>query len=263
MKYLINADFRVVMKGKAVTESQLLNDFIYDTEDKTGLTVAQMKDIAKANGNKLKGKSTKDVKSSFDECLDKLKLPEKRKMSETEQVLKIVKDGHAAELSEDEILIQIVTAGIKFQSAIKMMKNALIELGFSVTSKERYEKAKAILEDDAFEPEEYSEVKEMAEKISKEIGGTSEAQAIAQIRKYCKEAEVDLPKKTKDKKVSLAIRVMAWMVLNWESDVSDLEEWLEEIEAPEKATKVWGPKFEAVKKEMAAQEKANAVDEED
>lgn len=259
MKYLVNADYTIVMKGKAVTKSSLqTEDFIYDTVNNNDLAVAQMKEIAKANGMKLKGKSTKDIKASFEDALSELKLPEKRKMSETENVVKIVKAGVEAKNSEDEILIEIVQSGIKFQAAIKMMKNAMVELGFSVTNKERYEKAKSHLEDEEFEPEEYSEVVSMAKELSKQIGGTSEAQALAQIRKYCKEFEVDMPKKVKEKKASLAIRVMTWMITNWEAETSALEEWLEEIEAPEKAVKGWLSKFDAVKKEIEVQEKAEA-----
>jgi len=257
-KYLINADFTIVMKGKAVTRSKLeTEDFIYDT-DGDGLSVAQMKEVAKANGIKTKGKSAKDIKASFDDALSKLKLPEKRKMSETENVVKIVKDGVAAKTSEDEILIEIVQSGIKFQQAIKMMKNAMIELGFSINSKERYEKAKGLLEDDDFEPEEYSEVVSMAKELSEKIGGTTEAQALQQIRKYCKEFEVDLPKKVKEKKTSLAIRVMTWIVSNWESETSELEEWLEELETSEKAISKFTKQFDAVKKEIETQEKADA-----
>lgn len=261
MKYLVNADFRVVMTGKAVTESKMMNDFIYDTENEDGLKVAQMKEIAKANGMKLKGKSSKDIKASFDDGLEKLKLPEKRKMTETEQVLKIVQDGHEAKISEDEILINIVQAGIKFQSAIKMMKNAMVELGFSVTSKERYTKAKEILEEDDFEPEEYSEVVAMAKELSKKIGGTSESQALAQIRKYCKEAEVDLPKKVKEKKTPLAILAITWMISNWEADTDVLEEWLEENEVSEKQSAKFVKQFDAVKKEIKKQEAEEAEEE--
>ena len=67
-----------------------------------------------------------------------------------------------------------------------------------------------------------------------------------------------MPKKVKEKKASLAIRVMTWMITNWESKTSELEEWLEEIEAPEKAVKGWLSKFDAVKKEIEVQEKAEA-----
>ena len=258
MKYLINADYTVVMKGRAVSKSKLeTDDFVYDT-DKKELASVQMKEIASANGMKLKGKSTKDIKASFDEALSKLKLAEKRKMTESEKVSGIVKAGIEAKTSEDEILIEIVQSGIKFQAAIKMMKNAMIELGFSVSTKERYEKAKKLLEDDEFEPEEYTDVVAMAKELTKQIGGTSEAQALQQIRKYCKEFEVDMPKKVKEKKASLAVRVMTWIVSNWEAETSELEEWLEEIEAPEKAVSGWLAKFDAVKKEIAVQEKANA-----
>lgn len=253
MKYLINADFTVTMKGKAVTTSKLdTDDFIYDTKDKL-LSMGQMEEIATVNKLKCKGKKVADFKESLDEALSKLKLPEKKEMSETEKVVGIVKDGHEAGKSEDEILIEIVQAGIKFGQAIKMMKNAMVELGFSVTAKERYNKTKEILEEAEFEPEEYSEVTEMAKKLSEEIGGTSEAQALSQIRKYCKEFEVDMPKKVKEKKASLAVRVMAWISKNVEEDTEDaleaLEEFLEEQDAKEKVIESWKNKFKVVQVE--------------
>ncbi len=249
------------MKGKAVNKSALADDFVYETE-KDSLSSSQMKEIAKANGFKIKGKKTAELKSSFEEQLLKLKLPEKRKMTDTEKVLEIVKTGVEAKTSEDEILISVVQSGIKFQQAIKMMKNAMVSLGFAVNSKERFIKTKEILDDEEFEPENYSDVTEMIAKITEEVSGTTEGQALSQIRKYCKEEEIALPKKVKEKKANVQIKVMAWFVNNYSAETSELEEFLEEIEAPEKSHKGWVSKFEAVKVEAIKQEKAVEKDDE-
>lgn len=249
MKYLVNVDFRVMMKGAAVVKSKLTDDFVYDTEEDQ-LSSAQMKEIAKANKFKIKGKKNSDLKNSLDEALSKLKTPEKKEMSQAEKVLEIVKAGNAAEKSDDEILVEVVLSGVKFQKAGKMVQNAMIELGLSMSSKDRYKQSKTILEDEEFEPEDYSEIKKMAAKLSKELDATSEAQAIAQIRKYCKENDLDIPKKPKEAVVSFPVKAVAWIVANIKAKPAKFEDWLEEQDKSEKITARWMKNFKAVQEEI-------------
>ena len=253
MKYLINPNFTVSQKGKAVSTSKLAEDFIYDTKGEE-LSIASMKEIAKENGFKVKGKKTADVKNSFDTELEKLDIPEKRKMSQTEAVNKIVKAGFDEDKNEDDILIEIVQSGVKFQQAIKMLKQAKVELGLAISAEDRWKKSNVIMEDEGFEPSEYSEVTEMVKAISKDVANTNEKQALAMIRKFCKANELEIPKKPKATGASFAVKAMAWMFGNMEAEADAFEEWLEEAEKGEKVIERQLKIFADLKAEIAATE---------
>lgn len=247
MKFLINADYKIVMKGNAITDENVdESEFIYETGGKTKLTTAQLEEIANANNFKIKGKKVAELQSSLDTELNKLKkVPEKKEATDSEKVAKIVEAGFKAKKEEDDILIEIVKAGVSFKNAMKNMKIAMIELGLSVSSKDRYEKAAGIMEEEDFEPEDYSEVLAMAEKIKKGINSTSESQALKEIRKYCKANTIDLPKKVKVKQAPFTLRAIAWMILNIEEESEDFEENFKEDK--EKLVTAWSEKFDAIK----------------
>ncbi len=256
MKFLINTDFEIVMKGKAITEENVdESEFIYETGGKTKLTISQLQEIAEANGVKIKGKKVSELSKSLDEQLTKIKnIPEKKEMTDSEKVIKIVEEGFKAKKEEDDILIEIVKSGIGFKDAMKRMKVAMVELGLSVSSKDRYEKAASIMDDDDFEPENYADVLEMAKQISKDVNSTSESQALKEIRKYCKANTIDLPKKVKIKSAQLAVRAIAWMILNHDSTADDFKEAFKNDK--EKIIGQWSEKFEAIQKEVEKMEKA-------
>lgn len=253
MKYLINGDYRIVMKGAAVSKSKLSDsEFVYDT-DNDPLAVATMKEVAEANKFKVTGTRSSQVKKEFDEKLETLNIPEKREMSQTEKVAQIVKEGVEKKLNEDEILIQIVRSGVKFTLAAKMMKQAQIDLGILISAKDRYVKSKVFMEDEDFAPENYSDVTKMAKAIAEEVPNTSEKQAIAQIRKYCKELEIEIPKKPKATGAPFGIKVLAWMVGNPEGTVEEFVEYMEENERAEKFIESWKKKFATIQREVKLQ----------
>lgn len=247
MKYLINNEFEIVMKGNAITKDNVdESEFIYETGGKTKLTTSQLQEIAEANDVKIKGKKVAELQASLDSALSKIKdIPEKKEMTETEKVLKIVDAGFKAKKEEDDILIEIVKSGIGFQKAIKFMKNAMVELGLSVSPKDRYEKAAGIMDEEGFEPENYAEVLEMAEQLAKEINSVSEKQALTEIRKYCKANTIDLPKKVKKKLPPLDLRIIYWVTKNFSKTPEDLEEAFEGEK--EKVVSRWMEKFEKIK----------------
>jgi len=256
MKFLINSEFEIVMKGDAINSDKLDDsEFIYETGGKTKLTINQLNEIAEANGVKIKGKKVSELSKSLDEKLTKIKnIPEKKEMTDSEKVIKIVEAGFKAEKEEDDILIEIVKSGIGFKDAMKRMKVAMIELGLSVSSKDRYEKAASIMDDEDFEPENYDDVLEMVAQISKDINSTSESQALKEIRKYCKANTIELPKKVKIKSSPFAVRAIAWMILNHDSSAEDFIEAFENDK--EKLVAQWSEKFDGAKVEVEKMEKA-------
>jgi len=255
-KFLINPDNRVMMKGAFIKTSKIVDDYIYETEGKA-LSIDLMKKIAKENGFKVAGKKSNDVQKSFNTGLTTLQISEKNEMSTTEKVEAIVKAGMSDEISEDEILIQIVQSGTKFQRAAKLMQIAMVELGFSVSAKDRYTKCKVIMEDDGFEPEEWPEVETMVATIVEAVKGTTETQAVSQIRKYCKEFEISFPKRHKDKENPLLIQAIAWIIDNAEEGIEAFEEWMDEKEFREKAVDGWKKKFLKVHKQLELNAKSS------
>ena len=233
MLYLINENFTVAQKGDFVKTSELAGDFVYNTESEP-LTTATMREIAIANDFKVKGKKVSEVKKDFDLNLMELDVPEKREMSESEKVSQIVKAGFEDDQDEDDILVSIVQAGVKFQKAIKMLKQAKIDLGLTISPDERWKKSNEIMEGEDFEAVEYEDVSKMAATISKGVPNTSEKQALAMIRKYCKANELDIPKKPKGGGVTFAVKAMAWIFNNLEEDAEEFESWLEDNDRSEK-----------------------------
>jgi len=260
MLYLINENFTFSQKGQAVKTSKLAEDFIYDSEGEP-LPSASMREIAKANGIKLSGKKTNDVKKSFDSLISKLDIPEKREMSKTEKVNEIVKAGFENEKSEDDILVLIVQSGVKFQMAMKLLKQAKIDLGLSISNEDRWTKSKLLMEDDEFEPSEYGEVSEMCKSLSVDVPNTSEKQALAMIRKFCKANKIDIPKKPKITGASFSVIAIAWMFNNMEADQDDFEEWLEEAEKSEKIIARQLKTFEMLKAELLTKPETEDEDE--
>jgi len=250
MLYLINENFTVTQKGEAVSSSELAGDFVYDTQG-ASLSFASMKEISKANGFKIKGKKIADVRKPFDTELNELDIPEKREMSTTEKVNELVKSGFEDELSEDEILIGIVQSGVKFQQAIKMLKQAKIDLGMSISGDDRWKKSNVIMEDEGFEPSQYSDVSDMAKSISDDVPNTNEKQALAMIRKFCKSHKMEIPKKPKSVGTSFAVKAIAWMFSNIEESADAFEEWMEENDKTEKTISKQLKTFASLKAEIS------------
>ena len=248
MKYLIDAKSIVTMKGTKLTAKQ--DESVY-ADGKDTLAIASMKSIANVNGFKVTGKSTKDVKKSFDENLSKLDIARVSTMKISDEVLEIVKDANEDGTSENVVLISIVNSGIKFQSAVTMLKKARIDLGLDLSDKDRKKQSIEIMEDDDFEPETYADVAKMAKQIVEDVANTTEAQALTQIRMFCKDNEITVPTKPKGTAgVQFPVKAFAWMASNMEADADTLEEWLEEQGKNEKVIEGFIKKFAQFKTEM-------------
>lgn len=150
-------------------------------------------------------------------------------MTDSQKVEDIVKAGYAAEKSEDDILVEIVQSGISFGKAMKMLRSSLQSLGLAISPKDRAAKAATIMSENEYAPKTHAEVLKMAEYLQKEITDTNEKQAIALIRKFCKDTEIELPKKEKGAGSAVGgfkQKMFDWMVANPTASEKEFTAWI-------------------------------------
>lgn len=215
-KFLFNSEFRAIRKGEFVAADENHGEFISTENNELSLTLGQLQEIASSNGIEITATKKADVLSELFAQLDNLEIPTMNEKTDSQKVLDIVSAGHEAGKSEDEMLIEIVQAGIKFSNAVKYLKGALQELGLMISPKDRYESAKEIMEQSQFRPTSYEEVKAMATELTEQLPDTNEKQAVAAIRKYCREIEVEMPKAPKG----------AGAVKGWAGPMTNVLDWL-------------------------------------
>lgn len=237
MKYLINSDFVAVRKGDFVKADEEYSEFIYNSNAPEDVTVAALKEIAAANKIKIKDGNKSEILEQVNNGLEKLKLAEANTMSDTDKVKEIVLAGHEAGKEENDILVEIVTSGIDFKSAVKHYKQAQEELGLALTPKKRYALAKDVMEEEQFSPENYDDVTSMTDKLQAKLDDTNEKQALAAIRKYCKEIEVEMPKKPKASGGVSGFRAKAFKWVEQNPTASD-DEFRSFVEENKEADKV-------------------------
>ena len=239
MKYLINSDFEVLRKGEYVEANENAGEFILDTEvdEPTG---AVIEGIAEANHLPITHSAKVAAKRErlFNQ-LAEMPLSEVNEMTDSAKVKAIVSAGVEAGKSDNDMLVEIVNSGVSFKAATKLFKQAMEEGGYRINAKKRAELAAEILAKNDFAPATYDEVKEMAEHIIKEVPDTTNAQALAAIRKYAKENSIELPKPEKkgggrSRSNSMRGRAYTWMVNNYNASDADLKKFImEENEKPE------------------------------
>jgi len=195
MKILINSNFKALRQGEFVEANEDAGEFILDTDNKDKAPAkATIQEIAKANKITLKSKVTiADALDIIAEALTET-LPEQNEMTDSQKVEEIVKAGVEAGLSDDDMLVQIIQEGIPFRAAGRLFKKVMEESGLRISSAKRKEQIVAILEDAEFAPETYDEIKEMLERIEKEVADTTTSQALKIIKRYAKDLEIELPK---------------------------------------------------------------------
>lgn len=202
-KYLIGGNFKALRSGEFVEASEGSEEFIFDSSNTEEHTAATIVEIAKANGLTLPGKTNKkDAIVLLAKHLDSLKLPEVNKMTDTQTVEKIIAEGVANGKTDDDMLIEIIGAGVSFKAAGKLFKTIMEDKGYRVSAKVRAEKANKILVDSDFGGAGDVTAELVAATIAQivaDIPDTSEKQALVAIRKYAKEKEIAMPKSSKGK----------------------------------------------------------------
>lgn len=242
-KFLLNADFKVIRKGAMVEADESAGEFVYVTGNELGLSSAQLQEIAKANNIAVGSKAKKDeLTTKIDEALmtDET-IATQEQPTESQRVEEIVRAGYEANKKDDDIMIDIVTAGISFRKAGKLFKQATEKLGLRVSAKDRNEKVAEILAGLEFHPESEEDVKAAIKAVVDGVDDTDEKQALASIRRYAKQNGIELPKveKVKGAKKGAAggggfrSKALQWIVDNPEATVEEYTAWIASNEKPE------------------------------
>lgn len=248
-KYLISEDYVAIRKGAFVEASEDAGEFLLDED--TNLALATLQEIAEANDLEISKKLKKD--EYVDALLDglaELDIPSQNKPTESQIVASLVAEGVDAGLSDDEILIKIVTGGVSFKRATRLFKQAMESQGLRISPKDRKEQAIELMTGEDFNPETWGEVEAMAARLSEEIKDTNEKQAIAAIRSYCKSNSIAMPARAKGQRGAVGFKKKAfdWMVANPNASNDDLVAFLEENERKPAAIKSFGAIFDLCKR---------------
>lgn len=235
MKYLINAEKKVLRKGEFVKADEPAGEFIFLDNDAAadGITVDDIKTMCEANGIRYSKNANKaDLFANLISNLPKLNVPEQNKMSQSDIIKSIVteagqnrKPGTDPDQFEVEVFTECIqrlnSEGITFKikQLGNLVKKEIAEQGLIITTAQRKEQVNAILTEADFNPSNWDEVEEMIERLTREVGDTDRKQALGSIRRYLKANELELPKRAKAAKVGFRQKVINFMVAN--SPVTD------------------------------------------
>ena len=245
MNYLINSNMKALRCGDFVKADLSIKEFIYNTAapDTAEHTTAVMRGNADANSIVIPDNLTKrgEIAQRLATELTKLKLPEVKKMTETESATKIIVAGVEADKSDDMILVDIVNSGISFRNAGKLFKKIMEEKGLRISNKTRQEQVFALLKKNRFKkPAEWQKVQDMLDLICGEEGvnDTTEKQALLLVRRYAKEAEFVLPKAPKKAAGSKGkAKITDWMVANPKATQEEFTKFMLELGKKENVAK--------------------------
>lgn len=252
MKYLISKNFKIVRKGTHVTADESRGEWIYDT-DVDKLEAGQLQELAESNKLKPVGKKASKYRKSLHEAMETMEnVAEQNGPTQTEIVDKIVQEGHAAGKTEDDMLIQIVQAGISFRRAGKMFKETIERLGLRTSVKDVKELAQKLLAELDFKPTTYAEFEKAVDVVlEKSPEGAERGQAVAAVKAYAKSKEIELPKRPKGQRGAIGFKgdAFKWILDNPNATEADLTAYLNSKgKDPEKVLKRFVPVMELCKK---------------
>jgi hypothetical protein len=259
MFILINKSFKAIRTGQFVVASAEAAEFIINT-DSCELSNTVLAEVCAANKVVFSKKATKsELLELIEAGVEKLKLPVQNEKPDSLKVREIVDAALAAgKDDEDEILMQIISSGVKIKFAMKLYKQAMVEGGHLVSSRDRADGCRAILVEAGFKPKEWDDVQVMIDRLVEEVPATETSQAYAQIRKYAKEFDLTLPKP--EKKMSTGgfrAKIYAWCVANPLAEEKAFYSWIvEKQDKDEKLAAKYWPIFEFAKQVAASTMKA-------
>ena len=238
MKILINNSFKAQRTGEFVKANLESGEFILDTENPDDVVKATLVEIAQANkievgDNDTKGAMLNKLETGFENS----NLPEQNEMSDSEVVSGIVAAGVAKGADDEDMIVQIIQAGIKYKVAAKMFMAAMTSGGHRISTKDRKEQANALLVEAEFSPENYDDVKIAVEAILKAISDTTEIQAVKLCRLYCKAYEIEFPKAEKAPRNSFKTKFQDFVCASPLCTFDEVKAWVLENKKDEKAAK--------------------------
>ncbi len=227
MKFLINKNFKAVFTGEFV-QAKSEDEFVFDTES-SNLTVGQLNEIASSNNIKITETKKAKVVEQLASGLEKLKLREVTQMSENQIAEEIIIAAHEADKTENETLVELVTAGIQFKHAAKLYNSVRIELGLAVSAADRKKQIADYLATNRPEFKDYEEMLSCVSSLQDTVPGLTTAQAVSGVKKFCKENQIELPKKPRGAgkpKGGLRAQIMEYIIANPESNAAQLEDFV-------------------------------------
>ena len=237
MKLLINNSFKAQRQGEFVKASEDNGEFILDTQD-SDLAKATLIEIAEANKIEVGSSDNKaTLLTKLEEGFENSKLPEQNKMSDSDTVSAIIAAGVEKGLDDEDMIVQIIQAGIKYKAASKMFLAAMTSGGHRISTKDRKEQANALLVEAEFNPETYEDVETAVAAIIEAVADTTEAQAVKLCRLYCKAYELEMPKAEKKARGSFKTKFQTFVCENPLCSFEDVKAWVLENKKDEKAAK--------------------------
>lgn len=227
MKYLLDKNLVVIARGESLEGNK--DELVYDPEGKQ--TLKELRAIAKANtiahDNKTK---LADLAALITDVFSQLDLPEKL------DIKGIVVAGVKAGKDDNQIMMELIDAGIPVRDAVGEFRIALMAAGMLLKPKERNAKLAELLDD--FEPETGDDVSAKLRELMDAVPRTTERQAMAAIRKYARDNKLELPKV---KRVGgFKKKVYDWMIAHPTATVDELGAFIAEKGKPESVAKRYG-----------------------
>ena len=235
MKYLVDGKFRATFRGPFV-RVQLDDQFVYDTDEPTTLTVGQLVEFASANNIEINATKKADVVAELNEGLSNLKLREVNEMTDSQKAEQIIIEANENGLGEEETLLSLVNGGVPFKKASKMYTQIRVQLGLEVSASDRKAQINDYLSKKGLKPVEYSDTLAVVAALQSEVPGLTSSQALAGINKFAKENQIEMPKKpkaAKKPKGGFKAQLITWIVKNPTAKQAELEDFVAQNKKPE------------------------------
>lgn len=254
MKYLVNAEMKVLRKGAFVKADESAGEFIWDDKVATvdDRTADELRKMCSANGfHSSKNSNKHDLFENITNNLPNLDIAEQKTMSQSDIIKDVVtqaganrKEGMDPDAFEVEVFTECIQRlnadGITFKikQLGSLVKKEIAEQGLIITTAQRKEQVNAILTEADFKPANWDDVEEMMDKLISEVSDTDRKQALSSIRRFLKANEIEIPKRAKAAKVSLRQQAINYMISNSPVEQADLVAFLVEAgKTEEVATK--------------------------
>jgi CheY-like chemotaxis protein len=245
-KFLINGSNKAIRTGEYV-EATSDGEWILDSEtaaDDRELTTDVLKELAETNGLSVKSSWNRgELLTKLVEHLTRLDLASQDKMPISQIIRETVADcAESRDVDEDsdafeiDVLTKVINRLREEEIAFKikpiggLVKKEIIEQGLVLTATARKEAVFDILSAESFAPESWEDVEAMVETITEQVSDTNQQQAISLCRKFCKNAEIDFPKRSKAKRVPFRQKMITFLIENRDAEDSAIEEFLAENE---------------------------------
>ena len=234
MKILFNSDQKAIRAGEFVEANNNIGEFIIDTEsdiikNNQDWTVALLHELCAANGIRANKKANRsDLIECFFNGLHRLELPRQDQPTQSAIIRDIVaecgknRNGEENDAFEVSVFTQVIqklnamAIGFKIRSLGALVKQEIAAQGLIVSMSTRREAADKIIEDFDCDFATWEAVQPLVDKIVEEVPDTTVSQAMTCLRRWCKQKEIELPRKAAGRKSISGYRnsVLEYMIAN-------------------------------------------------